>query len=529
MAVFGKHFLASGLLLLAATAAGAQQAAAPACDVGSAAKGNLAKASLTVDLARSAATGPTAESNLRNTVKLVESSQNEDPVTRSYVLGEALSLWLNQPNTGLNPKRGALGFTNNPEGSIDIIGTIDSLFTIVEKAKPNCADFTAYYRGGQKFYLDLANGAINALNANQLDSAEFFASQAHRIYPSSPYGVMVLGNVYSKRGDNAKAVAYWRAAAEAAAKDTSYRDVRRQMLSNVGTVYLNRAQSATGAARVADADSAAAAYAALLEIPGTEGPYLFGTRQTYQTALLMAGDTAKFVASYQPLIQNPSAYVYQDLLNSAVNAARAEKADDAAKLFAATLEQNPWNRDALFNLSVTYLTLEQNDKVSPIVARLIAVDPGNPENYNLAARAYLAMGKAAQAKKNTTVAAAYNDSTLTWYSRGNKLPVEVTLSEFTPTDKELTMVGTVLDRRDKVDPANGGSAAKGKTTKGAKAAAPTFPPKAVTLNFEAIDKAGTVLGTQSITTEALTPGKSASFRVVVPAANAIAYRYTIAP
>ena len=91
------------------------------------------------------------------------------------------------------------------------------------------------------------------------------------------------------------------------------------------------------------------------------------------------------------------------------------------------------------------------------------------------------------------------------------------------------MVGTVLDRRDKVDPANGGSAAKGKTTKGAKAAAPTFPPKAVTLNFEAIDKAGTVLGTQSITTEALTPGKSASFRVVVPAANAIAYRYTIAP
>ena len=529
MAVFGKNLLASGLLFLAATAAGAQQPAAPACDVGTAVKGNLARASLTVDLARQAGTGPAAESNLKNTVKVLESSQNEDPVARSYLLGEALSLWLNQPTTGLTPKRGAVGFSTNPEGSIDLVGTVDSLFNIVEKAKPNCADFTAYYRGGQKFYLDIANAAINALNADKLDSAEFYATQAHRIYPASPYGVMVLGNIYSKRGDNAKALAYWRSAAEAAAKDTSYRDVRRQMLSNMGTVYLNRANAASGAARVADADSAATAYAELLEVPGTQGPYLYGTRQTYQTALLLAGDTAKFVASYQPLIQNPSAYVYQDLLNSAVNAARAEKANDAAKLFAATLEQNPWNRDALFNLAVTYLTLEQNDKVSPIVTRLVAVDPGNPENYNLAARAYLSMGKAAQAKKNTAVAAAYNDSTLTWYSRGNKLPVEVTFSEFTPSEKDLVIAGTVTDRRDKIDAGSTAPAAKGKTAKGAKPAAPAIAPKPVTLNFEAIDKAGAVLGTGSVTTEALTPGKTATFKVTVPAANAIAYRYTVAP
>jgi predicted Zn-dependent protease len=527
MAVFGKNLLASGLLLVAATAAGAQQASQ--CDVGSNAKGNLGKASLTVDLARQAATGPTAESNLKNTVKLVESSPNEDPVTRAWLLGEALSLWLNQPNTGLTPKRGTLGFATNPEGSIDLIGTVDSLFTIVEKAKPNCSDFTAYYRGGQKFYLDLANASINALNADKLDSAEYYATQAHRIYPASPYGVMVLGNVYSKRGDNAKAVAYWHAAAEAAANDSSYRDVRRQMLSNMGNVYLNRANAATGTARKAAADSAAAAFATLLEIPGTTGPYLYGTRQTYQTALLIAGDTAKFVASYQPLIQNPSAYSYQDLLNTAVNAARTEKAEDASKLFAATLEQNPYNRDALFNLAVTYLTLEQNDKVTPIVARLVALDPGNPENYNLAARAYLAQGKAAQAKKNTKVAAAYNDSTLTWYTRGNQLPVEVTFTEFTPTDKDITLVGTVLDRRDKVDGASSGASTAGKKTKGAKAAAPTFPPKAVTITFEAIDKSGNVLGTQSLTTEALTPGKTASIRVVVPAANATAYRYKIAP
>jgi len=534
MALLGKNLLASGLLLAAAVSAGAQQPApATACDVGSAAKGSLALASLNVERARQAGTGAAAESNLKSTVKALESA-NEDPVTRSYLLGETLSLWMNQPNIGTVTKRGTVGFTTNPDASIDLIGTVDSLFSIVEKAKPNCQDFTAYYRGGQKFYLDLANGAINALNAGKLDSAEYLATQANRIYPRSPYGVMVLGNVYSKRGNDAKAVAYWRAASEAAANDSAYRDVRRQMLSNMGTVYLNRAQAASGAARLADADSAAAAFAQLIEIPGTEGPYLYGSRQNYQTALLMRGDTAKFVSSYQPLLQNPSAYVYQDLLNSAVNAARAEKAADAARLFEATLSQNPYNRDALFNLGVTYLTLEQNDKVSPVTARLVAVDPGNPENYNLAARAYLALAKAAQAKKNTTLAAAYNDSTLTWYSRGNKLPAEVIFSEFTPSEKDLTISGTVTDRRDKIDAGSssaGASAAKGKTTAkpATKSTSPSLAPKAVTLNFEAIDKSGAVLGTQSVTTEPLTPGKSANFHVTIPAANAIAYRYTIAP
>ena len=530
MAVLGKNLLASGLLLAAASTLGAQQAAAPACDVGQTAKGNLARASLSFDVARQAGTGPAAESQLKNTVKLVETAgPGEDQTTRAYVLGEALSLWMNQPNVGLAPKRGTVGFTTNPDASIDLIGTVDSLFTIVEKAKPNCADFTAYYRGGQKFYLDLANNAISALNADKLDSAEFYATQAHRVFPASPYGVMVLGNVASKRGDNAKALQYWRTAAEVSGTDSSYRDVRRQMLTNMGAVYLNQATSASGAERTTAARSAADVYGQVLEVPGTTGSYLYSSRQNLQSALLMAGDTAKFVASYQPLLQNPSAYAYQDLLNSAVNAARAEKAADAVKLFEGTLAQNPYNRDALFNLAVTYLQLEQNDKVSPIVSRLVAVDPSNPEDYNLAARAYLAEARSAQTKKNTKVAAAYNDSTLTWYALGNKLPAEVTFSEFTPSEKDLVIGGTVLDRRDKID-ASGADAtsAKGKTAKGAKASAKSFPAKPVTLKFEALDKGGAVVGTQSVTTEALTPGKSAKFTVTIAAPNAIAYRYTVA-
>ena len=126
-----------------------------------------------------------------------------------------------------------------------------------------------------------------------------------------------------------------------------------------------------------------------------------------------------------------------------------------------------------------------------------------------------------------------NDTTVNWFNRGQKLPVEVTFSEFTPGEKQLELAGHVLDRRDKAAQADQGSttttaAARAAAAKKAAAAKAAIPPKPVTLKFEAIDKSGAVLGTQTVTTEALQPGKSASFRVKIDASNPVAYRYTIA-
>ncbi len=530
MALFGKKVLAAGALMLASSTLGAQAAPAakPSCDVGETAKGNAARATLSVNLAREASSPAVAATNLKNAVKLTDHvEKGDDPVTNAYVLGTALSLWGNQPGIGLTPKRGALGFNTDPEGTLDLPTTLDSLFKIVEASKPICSDYTAYWRAGQKFYLDVVNGAINALNADKLDSAEYYATQANKLYALSPYGTMVIGSVAQKKGNMARAIEYWTIAAEVAAKDSGYRDVRRQMLANVGNTLMDQANAATGAEKVAVARKAAAVYEQLIAVPGTKGSYLGGGRQQLQTALMLAGDTAGAAKTWQPLIANPSAYEYTDLLNSAVNAARANKTEDAGKLFEATLTQNPNNRDALFNVAVTYLTMEQNDRVGPIVTRLVAVDPGNPENYNLAARAYLALAKAAEKAKQTAAARAYNDTTLSWYNRGNKLPVEITFSEFSPTDKQVIIGGSVMDRRDKTEVPD---AAPPKPVKGKpapKPAAKTYPPKPATLTFVALDKAGAVVGTESVTTEALTPGQRARFKVTIAAPNVVAYRYTI--
>ncbi|MDB4892020.1 MAG: hypothetical protein JWL61_3875, partial [Gemmatimonadetes bacterium] len=439
MALLATKYLAAGAMLLTASVLGAQAAPAkPACDVGETAKGNAARATLSVNLARDAASPAVASTNLKNAVKLVDHvDKGDDPVTNAYVLGTALSLWGNQPGIGLSPKRGALGFSTNPEGTLDLPTTLDSLFKIVEVARPNCSDYTAYWRAGQKFYLDVVNGAINSLNADKLDSAEYYAGQANKLYAGSPYGDMVIGSVASKKGNTARAIEYWSKAADVAGKDTTYRDVRRQMLANIGNSYMDAATAANGAEKATAARKAAEVYEQLIAMPGSRGQYLTAGRQQLQTAYLMAGDTAAAAKTWAPLLANPSAFDAQDLLNSAVTAARSNRTDDAGKLFEATLAQNPNSRDALYNVAVTYLTLEQNEKVGPIVTRLVAVDPGNPENYNLAARAYLSLAKAAEKAKKNPLAAALNDTTLTWYNTGNKLPIEVTFTEFSPSEKQV--------------------------------------------------------------------------------------------
>jgi len=531
MAVFVRILPAAALLVATAASLGAQQAAAtpPACDATQPTNASALKASLTLQSAlKTQKTDPAgAAKNLTSTVKALDAGDKAPDQATAYAMGSALALWMNQPGIGLTPKRSALGFNTNPEATIDLPASIDSLFKIVEAKQPGCAYYTAFWRGGQQAYLDLVNGAINALNADKLDSAQFLATQANKLYSASPYGSMVLGNIASKKNNNDEAVKYWQQAAAAAGSDTSYRDVERQVLGNIGNTYLTQARDdkASASQRAEAAKKAADAYNKVLAIPGGKGGT---TRQNLQAALLIAGDTASATKSYTELLANPSAYDYTELLNAAVTASRANKAADAAKLFEATLQANPYNRDALFNLAVTYISLGQNDKVPPIASRLVAVDPANPENYFVAARAYVEIAKT---RKGAAATTAVNDTTMTWFNKGSQLPVEVTFTEMSPGEKALEIAGRVLDRRDKAAQAAAGATTTTRSAAAKKAAAPAkpaLPAKPVTLKFEALDKAGTVLGSQSVTVDPLTPGKSAPFRVSIPAANAVAYRYTVA-
>jgi hypothetical protein len=91
---------------------------------------------------------------------------------------------------------------------------------------------------------------------------------------------------------------------------------------------------------------------------------------------------------------------------------------------------------------------------------------------------------------------------------------------------QIVVGGSVLDRRDKIGAdAPAARGAKGKAP--VKTPAKNLAPKAVTLKFEALDKSGTALGSETVTTEPLTPGKTAKFTAKIAVPNAVAYRYTV--
>src|SRR5215213_10509814 len=138
MAVFVRLLPAAALLVATAASLSAQatpaqsgQAAQPVCEATQPGGSMGARANLNLQLAlkdQQAKNAPNAAKNLQAAVKTLESSSKGEELNRAYMLGSVLALWLNQPGVGFTPQRSVVGFSSNPEATIDLASTIDSLF-----------------------------------------------------------------------------------------------------------------------------------------------------------------------------------------------------------------------------------------------------------------------------------------------------------------------------------------------------------------------------------------------------------------
>jgi hypothetical protein len=255
-----------------------------------------------------------------------------------------------------------------------------------------------------------------------------------------------------------------------------------------------------------------------------ESPQGVQARGGLSRVLLVAGDTAAFRTSYKDQIENPNKYDYREILTSAVGAARSEQWQDAAALFENVRKVNPYNRDALYNLAVSYHEIGQRaasiadtakgsakeqftaeartafTKMPPILHQLVAVDPANADNWLLFARAYNALGKMAQKAKNTSLHKSYNDSTVKYYTRSEQLPVNITFSEFTTGETKSTLAGTIENKAD--------------------------AEKSYKLNVEFLDRTGNVVGTKEVPVGPVPAKGKTRFTTTIEGRNIAAFRYT---
>lgn len=532
----GPAAYALGLTIVFASAAGAQ--APKECEVNENRPSQIARATLAVQVASNAQTPDVAARQLTSAVKMLTDNgeKMENQIGRNYVLGKALVLWSIQPNVELVTKRGRLGFSANPEGTIDLVSAIDSAFKVVETANPECITETSRWRG-QKAWVNLVNKAIERLNAEDTDSAEWASQRAIILNPYGPYGYVVMANVLQKRKKATDAFALYRKAVEVAVRDTAYNDIKLQSLIYLGNLAADSAELAPdAAAKKPYVEVAKFAFGQVVQDKNA-GDLGGNARQGLCRVAIATGDTASLRETYKEPLASPAGFSYGDLMNAGVCMARAEMIPEATALFQAAYEKNPYHRDVLSNLSIMLLRADKHERSLPLSIQLVAVEPNNPENLQLLVLSYAGIAKRARdarlgarsapaakgATKTKTAARpampatpklsvaasdsifkiekAYTDSAVSLNEKKDKLAYKVSLSDFTTSAEKATVAGNVTNQGTEQKP--------------------------ITIHVEFLDKSGKVVATKDAAISDLAAGSSKRFSVTVnPGTNIAAFRYT---
>ena len=346
----------------------------------------------------------------------------------------------------------------------------------------------------QKAWLNVTNAAINALNANQLDSAEAFANRSLTLDRKSPYPYTVLASVAKSRNNMPAVVEYSKKVVETSGVDSTYADVKDRAIFEIANAQTTAATKATGAEKQRLAREAAAAWAQLAS--STDYIQSQAAVANLQKAYILAGDSAQLGKIYAPMIADPSKYSEGALLQAGVIASQFKRPDDAALLFEGVIARNPYSRDGLNNLAASYLQAGETEKAVPIIDRLVALDPSNPDNWMLYAFAYVGKLKTTKDAKLTK---AYNDSLVTFNNKSEKMPVKVSFTEFSRNSEGTTLAGEIENR---------GTASK------------TYP-----LSLELLGSRGEVIYTETVSVGPVAAKASKEFRIKTDKTGVAGYRY----
>jgi Flp pilus assembly protein TadD len=414
----------------------------------------------------------------------------KNEVGQAYMLGEALALWAAQPGAPLSGPRRTFGFREKPDEPIDVLAFTDSLFTRVQKDKPDCATYLGQLR--QQPYVPLVNAAIQALNAGKIDSAEALAKQSLEIYRKSPYAYNVLAGVAVRRNDYTAAAKNYQTVLDLSATDTSLARLKSAAFYNLAVVTQSEAEAAKGSDKKALQDSSLVLWRAY----AAANPADANGKAGLAHALQVGGDTLSAAALTSDMAANPTKYTDVQVFQAAISAAHDNRQAEALRLFKAGLTINPYFRDALAYVGGAYGTAGQADSLFPVARRLLEVDPSNPDTYQLIAYAFQMR---LHADKDPTAKKADQDTLLYYFTKFKNAPVKVTVTKFSHDGDKLTLGGTVQNLTD--------------------------TPKTWPIKFEFLDKTGKVIATQDVPPLTVDPKGSKDFTVTVQQAGIAAFKY----
>ncbi len=418
----------------------------------------------------------------------------------------------------------------------------DSAFSKALTLAPGCKEDIALYR--RQAWVPVFNGGVQAWQAGNTDSAIATFRRANLIYQAEPMGFVYLANLFvgrqepdsaGKRTDALKyhtdslvyatrmdsAAKYFRLAVPAAT-DPKYKKDRRDAFFNVARVYhsAKRYDEATAAyteylgaypndvqamaslggmyLNGGKRDAGMALYDSILtHVDSASADELFGAAQSVLGAIPSPPDTAAMDSDCSKAQKKRAPTLTARQIAARCQPAAADTmrkfhalADPQYRLVAQTYEaglrKNPYLRDALYNLAGISYLIGDTSKVLPLAQRLYAVDPMNRLTLAKVAGGWQLLGK--------------KDSVLYYLTLADSLPVEITVGNFSTSDKSAQVDGLFTNFRSK----------------------PSSPLK---ITFEFLDATGAVVAAHPQDVPALDPGANQPFKVVADRPGITAWRY----
>jgi tetratricopeptide (TPR) repeat protein len=373
----------------------------------------------------------------------------------------------------------------------DVVGA-DSALGRVEQMAPECAKDVDLYR--RNAWVALIKGGNDFEEKKNADSALALYRQAGFIFRKSPIPYYQAAALFNDQKQPDSATAYFARAAEvgASASDTTEINIRNRSAFNHGALLLNAQKHA----------EAAAAFERYLKWVPNDIEAKRGLAAAYrgmgQAQKAQALEQEVVAAGGAPAAPGPGGPPAPgagnaDLMNIGVNLYNDKKYAQAAEAFSKVAEAEPYNRDALFNLTNTYFALKDGPKLLASAERLLALEPLNENTLKLVGEGYKLSNKVNDAVKVAEKVLA--------------LPVDVKVTNFSGTPSGATWTATATGRKAQT------------------AAGKPIPAKPVVLVVEFLDPKGTVVASQDVQIPPLKEGASQELKATGQGAGIAGWRY----
>lgn len=363
----------------------------------------------------------------------------------------------------------------------------DSALTRAEQLAPDCAKDIAGYR--RNAWVALVKAGSKFEEDQNTDSALALYHQAGTIYRESPITFYQIASIMNEKGQADSAAYYFgqAAAVSATATDTADIKYRNRSAFNQGALLLNGKKY----------DQAAVVFEQYLKWVPNDVEAKRGLAAAYRglgkVEQAQALEKELVAAGAPPAAAGAGGGASQDLMAAGVSAYNAKKYADAAAAFEKVVAAEPYNRDALSNLSNTYLAMKNGPKLADAAAKLVAIEPLSETALKLQGEGYKQSAKVDDAVKTAEKVLA--------------LPADVKASDFAATGSGATLTLSATGRAPQTP--------SGKP----------LPSAPVPIVVEFLNSSGGVVASQEAQIPQLSNGSSQDVKVAGQGGGITAWRY----